>query len=363
MQNAFFLGFLLLISAAFLWLLMGFWQPIFWAAAFAVFFHRVDERLEESFNGRASLAAFVTLMLILATVIIPAVLIGGALLDEAVNMYDRVQAGDLAIGTVIAWVETQLPAVDAFFGQFGIEISSLSDQLSGAAVAVSQFLASQALSIGQNTLRFTLMFFLMLYLLFFFLRDGPQLLEMLIRVLPIGDERERVILAKFAEVSRATLKGTLVIAAVQGTLGGFIFWALGIQSAVFWGVMMGILSLIPAVGPGLVWAPAALVLLVGGSWGKATILTAFGVLVIGLVDNLLRPLLVGRDTKMPDYLVLMSTLGGLTLFGISGFVVGPTIAALFLAMWAIFAQEFNEPESAPGLEPDAEEAAQAAGAE
>lgn len=361
MQNAFFLGLLLLASAAFLWLLAGFWQPIFWAAAFAVFFHGVDERLERSFNGRASLAAFVTLLLILATVIIPAVLIGRALVDEAVDVYDRVQRGEFEFA--ITWVETQLPVVNDLLKEWGVEVSSLREQLSTAAVAVSQFLASQALSIGQNTLRFTLMFFLMIYLLFFFLRDGPELLELMIRVLPIGDERERFLLAKFAEVSRATLKGTIVIALIQGTLGGFIFWALGIQSAVFWGVVMAIMSLIPAVGPGLIWVPAALVLIIGGDWIKALILTAFGVLVIGLVDNLLRPVLVGRDTKMPDYLVLMSTLGGLTLFGVSGFLVGPTIAALFLAVWTIFAQEFHDAECPPDIEQETDHAPQTAGGE
>lgn len=361
MQNAFFLGLLVLASAAFVWLLADFWQPIFWAAAFAVFFHGIDERLEKSFNGRPSLAAFATLLLILATVIIPAVLIGGALIDEATDVYTRVQSGEFELGKVISWVETQLPAVYTLLEEWGLEVSSLREHFSTAAVSVSQFLASQALSIGQNTLRFSLMFFLMLYLLFFFLRDGPRLLELMIRVLPIGDDRERFLLRKFAEVSRATLKGTIVIALIQGTLGGLIFWVLGINSAVFWGVVMAMMSLVPAVGPGLIWVPAALVLLVGGGWVKALVLTVFGVLVIGMVDNILRPVLVGRDTKMPDYLVLLSTLGGLTLFGISGFLVGPIIAALFLAVWTIFAQEFNEAESPPGMEPDTAETPQTAG--
>ena len=147
--------------------------------------------------------------------------------------------------------------------------------------------------------------------------------------------------AKFAEVSRATMKGTLVIGLIQGILGGLIFWVLGIDGAVFWGTLMVILSLVPVVGAGLIWAPAALIMLANGAFYKAIILVAFGVLVIGLVDNLLRPILVGRDTKMPDYLVLLSTLGGLTVFGASGFVIGPVIAALFLALWVMFSQEFN----------------------
>ena len=159
--------------------------------------------------------------------------------------------------------------------------------------------------------------------------------------LPLGDERERALFAKFAEVSRAAVKGTLVIGLVQGVLGGTIFWLLGVESAVFWGSLMVIMSLIPVVGASLIWGPAALIMLANGAFYKALILVAFGILIIGLVDNLLRPVLVGRDTRMPDYLVLLSTLGGLTAFGASGIVIGPVIAALFLAVWVMFTQEFN----------------------
>jgi predicted PurR-regulated permease PerM len=181
----------------------------------------------------------------------------------------------------------------------------------------------------------------MLYVLYFFLRDGEQLLETLVHALPLGDDRERELFAKFAEVSRATVKGTLIIGLVQGALGGIIFALLGIEGAVFWGTVMAIMSLLPVVGASLVWAPAALIMLANGANTKAGILVVFGVLVIGLVDNLLRPILVGRDTRMPDYLVLLSTLGGLTVFGVSGFVIGPVIAALFLTVWVMFAKEFN----------------------
>ena len=138
------------------------------------------------------------------------------------------------------------------------------------------------------------------------------------------------------------MKGTLVIGILQGTLGGIIFALLGVDAAVFWGVVMTALSILPVVGAGLVWVPAALIMLATGAWIKALVLTLFGVLVIGLVDNILRPILVGRDTRMPDYLVLLSTLGGLSLFGISGFVIGPVIAALFLVTWTMFESEHRE---------------------
>ncbi len=162
--------------------------------------------------------------------------------------------------------------------------------------------------------------------------------------------RESLLFKKFAEVTRATVKGNLVVAAVQGTLGGLIFLALGIPGALLWGVVMTLLSLIPVVGAGLIWAPVALYLFAVGEWVQGLILAAFGAVVIGLVDNILRPILVGRDTKLPDYMVLLSTLGGFVLFGMNGFVVGPLIAALFVTFWQIFVREFEE---SPGCEEEA----------
>ncbi len=165
---------------------------------------------------------------------------------------------------------------------------------------------------------------------------------MLIRALPLGDERERLLFAKFAEVTRATVKGNLLIAIIQGALGGLIFWILGITGALLWGVVMAVVSLIPAVGAALVWVPTAIYLAAVGEVASALILTTFGVVVIGLADNLLRPLLVGRDTKLPDYIVLLSTLGGIVMFGVNGFVMGPLVAALFIAFWGIFIREFSD---------------------
>jgi predicted PurR-regulated permease PerM len=162
---------------------------------------------------------------------------------------------------------------------------------------VSQFLASRAFEIGQNVVWVTTLFFVMLYILFFFLRDGDRLVEAVIRALPLGDRRERRLLAKFAEVSRATLKSTLIVGVVQGALGGLMFWILGLPAPVFWGAVMTVLAILPLVGTGLVWAPAAIILLARGDIVKGIILIAAGILAIGLVDNLLRPVLVGHESR------------------------------------------------------------------
>ena len=213
-------------------------------------------------------------------------------------------------------------------------------KISEFAVTASRTLAEQALTVGQNTFGFVVGVALMVYLVSFYCATGV-LINLMVRALPLGDQRERELFGKFAEVTRATVKGNIVVAMVQGALGGIIFAVLGIPGALLWGVVMAFLSLIPAVGAGIVWLPVAVYLLATGSIWEGLVLIAFGAVVIGLADNILRPLLVGRDTKLPDYIVLFSTLGGLALFGITGFVIGPLVAALFMAFWNIFMREFN----------------------
>jgi predicted PurR-regulated permease PerM len=178
----------------------------------------------------------------------------------------------------------------------------------------------------------------MLYMVFFLLRDGGEIGRRVRRALPLDEAHKNLLLAKFTTVVRATVKGNIAVALVQGALGGFIFSVVGIQGVVLWGALMAFLSLLPAIGASIVWVPAALYFLATGELGKCAILVVFCVGVIGLVDNLLRPILVGKDTKMPDWVVLISTLGGMALFGINGFVIGPLVAALFMASWDIFAR-------------------------
>lgn len=353
LEYGFFIALLVLVTVAFVALLSGYLLPIFWAATLGVLFYPVKSRLAKRLRGRSSsLAAFLTLVLILTTVIVPAFGLVSAVAGEASQLYARIQSGELDPAALLRWFESMAPRLVELAGSFGIDFGQIRSNLSQGAVKVSQYVGGFAFAAGQNALAFTLAFFIMLYVLFFVLRDGDRILDVLIRALPLGDARERLLFSKFAEVSRATIKGTVVIGMIQGALGGLIFALLGIRGAVFWGVVMAVLSLLPAVGAGLVWAPAALLLAIQGAWGKALMLALFGALVIGLVDNLLRPLLVGRDTRMPDYLVLLSTLGGLSLFGVSGFVIGPVIAALFLAFWVMFEQQHHPDYRPPGASVD-----------
>jgi predicted PurR-regulated permease PerM len=187
----------------------------------------------------------------------------------------------------------------------------------------------------------------MLYVLFFLFRDGPATGRAIRESMPLSREYTRRLLDVFTAVVRATVKGNIVIALIQGAIGGVAFWALGIQGALLWGVLMTFLSILPAIGSGLVWLPTAIVLFLSGDALGGAILMLVGVLVIGLVDNLLRPMLVGAETRLPDYVVLVSTVGGLSLFGINGFVIGPLIAALFFAAWTVFREDWADRKGAP----------------
>ncbi|SFR73724.1 Predicted PurR-regulated permease PerM [Marinobacter daqiaonensis] len=339
-----FLASLLLVSLAFLLLLKPFFGPIFWAVAIALIFHPVRLRLGNRLGDHPNTLALITLFICIIIVVIPVIVLVSSLVAEGLMIYEQIQEGDIQPGQYLDRVNESFPAIEAFLAQFGLDFGSLRDRLASGIAGISQFLAKQAFGFGQNTFQFVLNLALMIYLAFFLLRDGHKLVELLIQALPLGDERERLLFAKFAEVTRATVKGNLLIAIIQGALGGAIFWMLGITGALLWGVVMAIFSLLPAIGAAVVWVPAAIYLAAIGDYLSAGILTAFGAIVIGLADNILRPILVGRDTKLPDYVVLLSTLGGLVMFGIHGFVMGPLVAALFMSVWGIFIREFGEQE-------------------
>ena len=346
MEQRSFLLMLALVSLLFLYLLKPFFSAIFWACVLAILFAPLQRQLLARWK-KPNLAALATLGLCVLLVVLPVVLLLGSLVQEGAQLYQRVQSGDMNPAYYIDQIRHGFPAVQALLERFEIDLAGLKEQLSGAAVTVSRWLAHNALAIGQNMMQFFISLALMLYLAFFLLRDGTALVRLLIRALPLGDAREELLFGKFAEVTRATIKGNLVVAIIQGGLGGIMFWIMDIPGAVLWGTVMIVLSLIPVVGASLIWGPVAIYLFATGHWIQGLILTAFGAGVIGLIDNLLRPILVGRDTKLPDFMVLLSTLGGFALFGMNGFVIGPLVAVLFIAFWQIFMLEFNpQPEPA-----------------
>jgi predicted PurR-regulated permease PerM len=344
-----FLLFLFLVSIAFLIVLKPFFGTIFWACAVTIIFYPMHLKLIKRFKGRHNLSALITLMACILVVILPLTFLISSVVSEGSDLYKKLESGELNPAQYIEQVREAFPGAQQTLERFGVDIARAKESALSATMASGKWAAQNALSIGQNTFKLLLNICLMLYLVFFLLRDGQYLKELLIRALPLGDARERLLFAKFTEVTRATIKGNLVIAIIQGSLGGLIFWVLGIPGALLWGVVMAMFSLIPAVGPAIIWLPVAIYLFATGESVKALILAGFGAGVIGLIDNLVRPILVGRDTKLPDYIVLFSTLGGLGVFGINGFVIGPLVAALFIAFWGIFIREVNVPEGQQNL--------------
>lgn len=339
LQSKAFLLLLILVTIAFGAILWQFHGAVFWGVILAILFAPLHRRLLRRMPRRTNLAALSTLGLCLVVVILPMTAITISLVQEATVVYERVRSGQLNFGVYLQQVFAALPAwaVNVLERLNLTSVVQLQEKLSSVAVQASQFVAAQALSIGQNTLEFVVSFGIMLYLLFFLLRDGHRLALRIGQATPLDEAHKRQLVDKFTTVIRATVKGNIVVAASQGALGGLIFWILGIQGPVLWGVLMAFLSLLPAVGAGLIWLPVAIYFIATGAVWQGVVLIAYGVFVIGLVDNVLRPVLVGKDTKMPDYIVLISTLGGMALFGLTGFVIGPVIAALFIATWDLFA--------------------------
>jgi predicted PurR-regulated permease PerM len=348
LQDKAFVALLVAVSLAFGWVLLPYYGAVFWGVVLAIIFSPLYRRLVARWHGKPNLAAVVTLLVILVIVVLPLALVGAALVQEATAFYRRVQSGEVDFARYFGQIVSVLPEwIRNLLQRFGVfDMAALQQKVTALAGEGSKAITSRALDIGQNTLDLIVSFFVCMYLTFFLLRDGAGIARRVWAAIPLDPGSKRRLFAKLATVIRATVKGNILVAAAQGALGGLAFWYLDVRGAVLWAVLMAFLSLLPAVGAALVWLPVALFLLASGQVGHGIGLIVFGTVVIGLVDNLLRPVLVGKDIRMPDYLVLISTIGGMAIFGLNGFVIGPVIAAIFLSAWGIFA-EGREGDGAP----------------
>jgi predicted PurR-regulated permease PerM len=338
LENKAFLAMLIAITVAFVWILLPFSGAVFWGAVIAIVFMPVYTALLRRWKQRRTLAALATLLLIVLMVVLPLTLLTATLVREGAALVQRVQSGETNFARYFEQVVAVLPVwMHDLLEHFGLsDFNDLQARITEAIGRGSQMIASQVYSVGQNALDFVVGFFVMLYLAFFLLRDGVALSHRIRTAVPLAPQHRQRLAVNFITVIRATVKGNVLVAAAQGALGGLAFWFFDIKGALLWAVLMAILSLLPAIGAGLIWLPVAIYFLVTGAIWQGVTLIAYGVLVIGLVDNVLRPILVGKDTKMPDYLVLISTIGGMAVFGINGFVIGPVIAAMFMAAWDLF---------------------------
>jgi len=344
---------LVLVSIAFVLLIWPFYGALMWAAILALLCTPLQDRLNRRFGGRSSLAALVTLTGVTLVVILPLLAVAASLARQGATLAAMVQSGQIDVAAYLGRVLSVLPgpAID-LLERFGItDVASIQQRVGQSAGRLGQVLAEQVLNVGQHTLDFLVSLFVAIYIAFFLLRDGRELVDRIGSRIPLDDGAKRELGTRLAAVVRATVKGNMVVALVQGALGGIALAVLGVPAALLWGAVMAALSLLPAVGAALVWAPIALYLVATGELWQGLGLAVFGVVVIGLVDNLLRPVLVGKDARLPDWLVLLSTIGGIALVGINGFVVGPLVASMFIVMWSLHGRKPATTGSPTGLPP------------
>lgn len=336
-----FLLFLGLISVAFLIVILPFLQPVLWSALGAIMFQPLFRWFADRLPGRDTLAAFLTLLAIFVLVVIPAFAIGTQVFAEVSRLVLAFQQGQIDIAEWFRQVYGALPTrVQALLAAQGWgDFANVQRRVEVLLQNSVGLIAQQAVAIGSSVFAFALGFTVALYVIFFLLRDGRAIGGHILRSLPFERTIAEHMARHFLGIVRATVKGSVVVGLVQGLLGAITFWIVGMPSVLLLGVVMAIASFLPAVGPAIVWVPVAIYLLATGALWQGILVIVSGVALIGLVDNLLRPLLVGRDTGIPDWLVLVTTLGGIALLGFSGIIVGPLVAGLFLAAWRILDEQ------------------------
>ena len=339
-------GFVLVMTLAyagmFFAMISGFVIALLLAAVFSGILYPLYSWLLNVWGERKTLASLMTLVISLVVIIVPLILLRGLIADQAIEVSQE----------VTPWIEQQLDSPTQneqkmqgwipFADQLEPYHDKITAKVAEFAGTIGAFLATGLGKLSQGTVAFFLNLFVMLYAMFFFLVSGPALIETIMGYAPLSQSDKQKMLQVGLSVSRATVKGTLIIGAIQGALGGLGFAVAGIEAAVFWGAVMAVLSILPGIGATLVWAPAVIYLLMSGETLVGIGLLVWSAGVVGTIDNFLRPMLVGRDTEMPDLLILLSTLGGLGLFGISGLVLGPILAALFMTVLAIYSRVFAD---------------------
>lgn len=319
----------------------SFASAMLWAALAAVLFQPLYRRLLERWPGRRNLAAAMTLLIITFAVIIPAFIIGSLVIEQASGVYGQMRSGQINFAQYFQQVHNALPdRLQNLLGNAGLgTFERVQLKVSAALSESASMLTQRALAIGANAAAFLLAFGVGLYVTFFLVRDGDELGSKIVRALPLEQSVAERISTGFVTVVRATLKGSGLVALAQGALGAITFWIVGLPAALLWGMLMAIAALLPAIGPAIIWGPVAIYLFAIGAFWQGVVVIASGVIVIGLADNILRPMLVGRDAGIPDWLVLVTTLGGIELIGLSGIVVGPLAGALFITSWQVLTEQ------------------------
>jgi predicted PurR-regulated permease PerM len=361
LSRYFFIAVLIGTTVLFFRMVQLFFVPVLLAAVFATLFYPLYLRLLKALGGRRTLASFLCCLLLLLVLIVPLYLVAEMVTREAIDFYRSAQTDFGGIGQTLQASLTRLRGMP-LVRDLNLDQIDWSSTLRNAASSAGGFAAKVINRTSRGTIQVLLLLFITLFTMFYFFRDGQDLLRRLRALIPLDREHKNAIATRFSAVARATVKGTLVIALVQGTLSGLTLWIFGVGSPFLWGVVATFLAVIPLMGSWLVLYPAALFQILTGHLWQGIGILLMTVIVIVNIDNLLRPRLVGQETGMHDLMVFFSTLGGISMFGPMGFIVGPMIAALFLSLLDIYSAEFRDdldvtatgaavPAALPQLEP------------
>ncbi len=329
------------ISALFFSMISQFLMAIFLAGLFSALARPIYRHLKFRFGGRRHLASATTMLLVIVVVLIPVMFLIGIIVAQAIDVGQ----------SATPWVKQYIDQPDSltaylqhlpFYEQLLPYREIILEKAGQLVGSISQLIVNGLSSATLGTANFLFMSFVFLYTLYFFQMDGVKLIRKILYYLPLGSDDENLMLEKFTSVTRATLKGSLLIGILQGGLAGIAFAVAGIDNAVFWGSVMAVLSVIPSVGSALIWGPACAILIMQGSVGAGVGLLVFCGIVVGSLDNVLRPILVGKDTRMHELMIFFGTLGGIMMFGISGIFIGPLIASLFVTIWELYGVAFGD---------------------
>jgi predicted PurR-regulated permease PerM len=342
-RTTFVLILVLAISALFVAVVWPFLQSLLVGAILAGLCHPLYRWMVRLFRGRESLASAATLLILFLLIVGPISALLGLVVKQALTVSEHAipwlqeRFGAAGSFDVHQWLVERFPLIADLVPSQGEIVNNLGT----AAKTAGGYLVTWASAFTAGTAGFFLHLFVMIYAMFFFLKDGRSILQKIFYYMPLRHEDEIRMLERFVSVTRATIKGSLLIGLIQGSLAGIAFYFAGIDGAAFWGTLMVVLSVIPGVGTALVWVPTVIYLYLIGSSVSATLLAIWCAGVVGTVDNFLRPRLVGRDAEMPDLLILIGTLGGLFFFGPIGFVIGPVVCGLFLTALDIYGATFQ----------------------
>ena len=318
-------------------MLQPFLNVLIWAIVLVITFYPVHRKILAR-TKKPSLSAFLSLLLVLATVVVPILLISTAVANQMAGLASNIQNTVQEIRADPVKSERFRSLYESVNRYVNLDNVASRESIKDYLGRASQAILSRTINVLGGALGFVVSLFFVLFTMYYLFRDGHIIVENIPSVLPLDQEQGIQLIARTQEVITASIAGIIVIALVQGTLGGLMFWILGISSSLLWGVLMTLCSTIPMAGAFIVWVPAAIFLLLTGHWVKALILTIWGAVVIGMADNLLRPRLVGQKTRLHELFVFFSVLGGLKVFGVLGILLGPVVLAITLALLDVFRQ-------------------------